>query len=172
MQEHVESIVKVRNLAKNLAARASYPSKKERKSIGNVQPLEQHKNLEFVDFSLGCSWGALGLLLWCSWAALGVLLGALGVLLGPLGVLLGCSWAPLGASWGPLGVLLGASRGLLGGSKIDQKFDPKPKPKSKRILTAQEGSRPTFLDVSAIDKPYRNPDRPTQKNYLKGFPRD
>ena len=59
----------------------------------------------------------LGVLLGCSWGALVVLLGSLGTLLVPLGcswVILGMSWDLFGCSWAALGVLLGVVRVLLG----------------------------------------------------------
>ena len=73
------------------------------------------ENLDGEEGALGCSWGALGLLLGRSCGALGVswdtlgtswvLLGHLGDVLGFLRVLLGCSWSAARDCSGALGTI-------------------------------------------------------------------
>ena len=110
---------------------------------------------------LGPSWGHFGV----SWGALAALWGALGA-----------SWDGLGPSWVGLGVVLdplGRSReapgGLLGRSKIDQKIDPKPDPKSGRIATAKNGSNATPVVVSELDQAQPDPRWASQKNYQNRY---
>ena len=53
-----------------------------------------------------------------------------------------------------------------------EKIDPKLKPKSTRIWTAQSGSGAMFFDVFSIDQPQRDLSNISRKSDLSGFPRD
>ena len=117
---------------------------------------------------LGAALGVSGELLGSSWGRLGVSWGALAALWGALGA----SWDGLGPSWVGLGVVLdplgrsrGAPGGLLGRSKIDQKIDPKPDPKSGRIATAKNGSNATPVVVSELDRTQPSSSWVVQKIY-------
>ena len=96
---------------------------------------------------------------------LGAVVGGSWVVLGRLGALLGGSWGLLGR----LGALLGGSWRPLGRSKIDQKINRKIDPKSSRIATEKKRSGATPVVVSELDKPHRNLDATSQKNYQNHY---
>ena len=83
------------------------------------------------------------------------------MVLGDLGAVLGCPGRLLGGSWGALGA-----------SKIDQKIDPKPDPKTGRIATEKNGPNTTPVDVSELDQGQRKQDAVTPKSYQNRYRND